>query len=65
MFRCRGNELSTPQMCECSVDGAFGKSGCIGNGSRTAGDVAPFVSHSLAVKVQINHKRGRLLIVPD
>jgi hypothetical protein len=61
----RHDELSTPQMCECSVDGAFGKSGCVCDRADTGADVAPFVSCALAVKVEINHERGRLLIVPD
>ena len=52
-------------MCECSVDGAFGKSRCVGDRAHTGADVTPFVSCGLAVKVQENHKRGRLLIVPD
>jgi hypothetical protein len=31
----------------------------------TGADVAPFISCGQPVKVQVNHKRGRLLIVPD
>lgn len=51
-------------MCERGVDGAFGKSRCVGDRAYTGADGVPFVSCSLAVKVQVNHKRGRLLIVP-
>ena len=52
-------------MCERGVNGAFGKSCCVGDRAHTGADVTPFVSCSLAVKVQVNHKSGRLLIVPD
>ena len=52
-------------MCERSVHGAFGESGCVGNCAHTGADMAPFASSGLAVKMQINHKRGRLLIVAD
>ena len=61
----RRDELSTPQMCERGVNGAFGKSCCVGDRAHTGAGMAPFVSCGLAVKVQVNHKRGRLLIVPD
>ena len=47
------------------MHGAFGESGCIGDCAHTGADVAPLASCGLAVKMQINHKRGRLLIVPD
>ena len=52
-------------MCECRVDGAFGESCCVRDGANTGANVAPFISYGLAVKMQVNHKRGRLLIVPD
>ena len=65
MIGGRRDELSAPQMCERRVDGAFGESGCVGDRAHTGADVAPFISCGLAVKVQVNHKRGRLLIVPD
>jgi hypothetical protein len=52
-------------MCERGVDGAFGKSCCVGDRAHTGGHVTPFVSCCLAVQMQVNHKRGRLLIVPD
>ena len=52
-------------MCERRVDGAFGESGCVGDRAHTGANVAPFVSCGLAVKMQVNHKRGGLLIVPD
>ena len=52
-------------MGERRVDGAFGESCCVGDGAHTGPDVAPFGSCGLAVKVQVNHKRGGLLIVPD
>jgi len=47
------------------VDGAFGESCCIGDRAHTGANMTPFISCSLPVKVQVNHKRGRLLIVPD
>ena len=65
MIGSRRDELSAPQMCERRMHGAFGESGCIGNCAHTGADVAPLVSCGLAVKMQINHKRGRLLIVAD
>ena len=65
MIGGRRDELSASQMCERRVDGAFGESGCVSDCTHTGADVAPFVSCGLAVKVQVNHKRGRLLIVPD
>jgi hypothetical protein len=52
-------------MCQRRVDGAFRKPGCIGDCAHTGADVATFVSRSLRVKMQVNCKRGRLLIVPD
>ena len=61
----RRDQLSPPQMCERRMHGALGKSCCIGDCANTGADVAPFVSCGLAVKVQVNHKRGRFLIVPD
>ena len=61
----RRDKLSTPQMGERRMHGAFGESGRVGNCAHTGADMAPFVSRGLAVKMQINHKRGRLLIVPD
>ena len=52
-------------MRERGVDGAFGESCCGGNRAHTGAGLAPFVSYGLAVQVQVDHKRGRLLIVPD
>ena len=52
-------------MCERGVDSAFGESRCVGDRAHAGSDVTPFVSCGLAVKVQVNHKGGRLLIVPD
>ena len=52
-------------MCECRVDGAFGESCCVGDCAHTGANAAPFVSCGLAVKMQVNDKRGGLLIVPD
>ena len=52
-------------MCERGVDGAFGESCCVGDCAHTGADAAPFVSGCLAVKVQVNHERGGLLIVSD
>ena len=52
-------------MCERRVDGAFGEPCCVGDRAHTGADVAPFVSCGLAVKVQVNHERSGLLIVPD
>ena len=47
------------------MDGAFGESRCVSDGAHTGTKVAPFISCGLAVKMQVNHKRGGLLIVPD
>ena len=47
------------------MDGAFGESCCVRDGAHTGVNVAPFISGSLAVKVQVHHERGGLLIVPD
>ena len=52
-------------MCQRRVDGAFRKPGCISDRAHTGADVPPFVSCGLAVKVQVNDKRGGLLIVPN
>ena len=52
-------------MCERRMYGAFGQSRCISDCAHTGADVAPFVSCGLAIQMQINHKRGGLLIVPD
>lgn len=47
------------------MDGAFGESGRVGDRAHTGTERAPFVSCRLAVKVQVNNKRGRFLVVPD
>ena len=52
-------------MCERRVDGAFGESCCVRDGAHTGANVAQFISCGLAVKMQVNHKSGGLLIVPD
>ncbi len=52
-------------MCERRMYGAFGQSGCVGDRAHTDADVAPLVSCGLAVKVQVNRKRGRFLVVTD
>ena len=52
-------------MSERRVNGAFGESCCVRDGAHTGVNVAPFISCGLAVKMQVNHKRGGLLIVPD
>jgi len=52
-------------MRERGVDSAFRKAGGVGNCARIGADLVPFVSCGLAVQVQVNHKRRRLLIVPD
>jgi len=59
------DKLSAPQMCKRCMHSAFGESGCVGDRAHTGAGMAPFVSCGLAVKVQVDHKRGRLLIVPD
>ena len=52
-------------MGERRMHGAFGESGCVCDRAHTGADVAPPVSCGLAVKMQINHKRSGLLIVPN
>ena len=52
-------------MCERGVDGVFGEFRCVGDRAHADADVMPFVSCGLAVKMQVNHKSGGLLIVPD
>ena len=47
------------------MDGAFGQPGCVGDCAHTGADVAPFVSCCLAVKVQVNEIRSRVLVVPN
>jgi hypothetical protein len=47
------------------MDGAFGESGCVGDCAHTGANVTPFVSCGLTVQVHVDHKRCRLLIVPD
>ena len=47
------------------MHGAFRESGCVGDCAHTGANVAPIVSCGMAVKVQVNNKRGGLLIVPD
>ena len=65
MIRGSRNQLSATQMCEPRVDGAFGESCCVGDCAHTGANAAPFISRGLAVKVQVNNKRGGLLMVPD
>ena len=57
--------MSAPQMCKRCMHSAFGESGCVGDCPHTGTNGTPFISCGLAVKVQVNHKGGRLLIVPD
>ena len=47
------------------MDGAFGESCSVRNRSHAGANMTPFISCGLPVKVQVNHKRGGLLIVPD
>ena len=47
------------------MDGAFGESGGVGDRAYAGANVAPLISCGLTVKVEVNHKRGWLLIVPD
>ena len=65
VFGGRGDELSAPQMYERGVNGTFGEPGCIRDCAHAGADRSPFVSRSLTVEMQVNHERGRLLIVPD
>lgn len=62
---CCRDELAAAQVCQCRVGGAFGKPSGVGDRAHTGADGAPFISCSLAIKIQINDKRGGLLIVPD
>ena len=62
---CRRDQLSPPQMYKRSVGGAFGEPGCVRDRPHTGTNGTPFISCGLAVKMQVNHKRGGLLIVPD
>jgi len=52
-------------MRERRVDGAFRKPGRTGDCAHTGADVAPFASCGFAIKMEVNHKRGRLLIVTN
>jgi predicted enzyme related to lactoylglutathione lyase len=65
VISCGSDELAATQVCQGRVDRAFGESGGIGDRAHTSGDGAPFVSCSLAVKVQTNQIRGGFLVVSD
>jgi hypothetical protein len=52
-------------MCERRMDGAFGESGSVGDRPHAGANMAPSIPCGLTVKVEVNHKRGWLLIVPD
>ena len=65
MFGSGRDELSAPQMYQPGVNGALGEPGCIGNCADTGADMAPVISQSLTVKVEVNQERSWLLIVPE
>ena len=52
-------------MYERGVNGTFGEPGCIRDCAHAGADRSPFVSRSLTVEMEVNHERGRLLIVAD
>ena len=65
VIRCRCDELTSAQVFQSRVGGAFGKPGGIGDRAHTGANRAPFVSSSLGVKMQTHQVGGRLLVVAD
>lgn len=52
-------------MSKRNLDGALRQTRCVSDRAETRGDRFPFLPRCLAVKIEINQVRGRLLIVPD
>jgi len=59
------DQFAATEVCEGNLDGALGKAGRVGKHSYAHSGWSPFVPRGLPVKIQINQKCGRLLIVPD
>jgi hypothetical protein len=59
------DEFAPAQTRERGVNGAFGKSSCIGERPQTDRDGFPFRRNCSAIEIQINQIGGRLLIVAD
>ena len=47
------------------MDGAFGESSCVSDCAHTRADRAPFVSCGVTIKIQVDDKGSRFLVVPD
>ncbi len=59
------DQFAATEVCEGDLDGALGKAGRVGKHAYARDDRFPFLPRGLPVKIQINQKSGRLLIVPD
>lgn len=65
VFALRLDQFPSTQTFERSLNGAFRKPRRLSERAKTRQDRFPFVARGLAVKMQINKIRGRVLIVAD
>lgn len=65
MFAIGDDQLAAAQALERKLNGAFGKAGSVGQSAQTHRKRFPFLSHGLAIKININQIGGWMLIVAD
>jgi hypothetical protein len=58
-------QLTTPQSLQGELYGAFRESGSFRNRAQAGGDWFPALAPGLAVEMEINEKRRRLLVMPN
>ena len=65
MFTIAPNQFATAQTFQGALDGAFRKTGCVGKHTQACLDRLPAAPHCPTIKVEVNQKSGRLLIVTN
>ena len=65
MFTIAPNQFTAAQTFQGALDGAFGKTGRVGKHTQACFDWFPTVPHCLTIKVEVDQKSGRLLIVTN
>jgi hypothetical protein len=59
------DQLAPTKVAEAGLDGALGKSRCLGEHPQTCPDRFPLIPRGLAIQMQINKIRCGLVIVSD
>ncbi len=60
-----GDEFTPPQVFERSLGGAFGKSGSVGQVTKTSLHRPPPIARRLPIKIEISEISGWLAVVPN